>query len=508
MADMRQINDFAVRWCDKFRDPKINYIELVDHHMADDCDALGFEMDCGKSFEETYGAAVHNYEELDNIIDTVTDIKLLGSAIYSMWRYFNHWAYTGEEILDLKNRSWFILALSRLSVLTGETPFIFKGKPKKIRIVSNCMGYGPCPEPNDIVEQHITINSEGRVWFSAYAFGDGFGKYEKAQTKNYKIEKAVAENILQKVATYFSDEYDEIFATDIGNWEMDITNTEGKVYKFRGSLCANFEVDGVDISDLIRDSLEIEDLYVFDGSFKPDKVNRITVDYHRITKIKPKQPISGDSSFVTWNYTEQLIIDRETESIEHIQNIGTCCTISHKYKVQDGVVELLDDLDADYLFEYIEGNPSDVIVTPNETKQYTITIDYKKNPQRVIKGIYDKKGLPDDFADFAEKVFSFMRFYGFREILNPSIYGKVKRHKNDYIFCSVAFDNGHKSYYYITDDDSIEVGDFVLVTAGGDNHIATVEVVNIEYFSEENFPLPVDKTKRIIRKCTEEDFNL
>ena len=54
----------------------------------------------------------------------------------------------------------------------------------------------------------------------------------------------------------------------------------------------------------------------------------------------------------------------------------------------------------------------------------------------------------------------------------------------------------------------IEVGDFVLVPAGGDNHIATVEVVNIEYFSEENVPLPVDKTKRIIRKCTEEDFNL
>ena len=86
MADMKQVHDFAIKWCDKFRDQKINYIELVDHHMADDCDALGFEMDCGKSFEETYGAAVHNYEELDNIIDTVTDIKLLGSAIYSMWR--------------------------------------------------------------------------------------------------------------------------------------------------------------------------------------------------------------------------------------------------------------------------------------------------------------------------------------------------------------------------------------------------------------------------------------
>lgn len=118
MADMKQVHDFAIKWCDKFRDQKINYIELVDHYMADDCDALGFEMDCGNSFAETYGEAVHNYEELDKIIDTVIDIKLLGSAIYSRWRYFNHWAYTGEEILEFKNRSWFVLALSRLSMLT------------------------------------------------------------------------------------------------------------------------------------------------------------------------------------------------------------------------------------------------------------------------------------------------------------------------------------------------------------------------------------------------------
>lgn len=323
MEDMKQVYDFAVKWCDKFRNQKINYIELVDHYMADDCDALGFKMDCGNAFEQLYGKAAHDYEELDKIIDNVTDISLLGSAIYSRWRYFNHWAYTGEEILEFKNRSWFILALSRLSMLTGENPFIFKGIPQKIRIVSNGMG----------------------------------------------------------------------------------------------------------------------------------------------------------------------------------------CIVSRKYKVEGGVEGLLDDLDADCLFDNVEGNPPDIIDTPNETKEYTITIDFNKNLQRVIQGTFDKNGLPDDFADFAETVFSFMRFYGFGEILDPSVYEKVKRCKNDYIFCSVTFDEGYKSYYYITDDDSIEVGDSVLVPAGKDNHTAIVEIVNIEYFSEEEVPLPVGKTKRIIRKCTEDDFD-
>lgn len=75
------------------------------------------------------------------------------------------------------------------------------------------------------------------------------------------------------------------------------------------------------------------------------------------------------------------------------------------------------------------------------------------------------------------------------------MYGKVKRRTTDYIYCSVVFDEGQKSYYYLTEDDSIEVGDFVLVPVGKDNHEAVVEVVNIEYFSEENIPLPIEKNQ-------------
>lgn len=509
MADMNRIHEFAVKWIDKFRDQKINYIELVDHYMADDCAALGFEMDCGHAFERVYGADANNSDELDKVIDDITDISLLGSAIYSRWRYFNHWAYDGAEILEPKNRAWFILALSRLALLSGENPFIFEGTLKKMRIISNSICYGPCPEPEDEVEQHLTVNTAGRVWFSVYAFGDGFGKFTKARTNNYSIDSNIATELLNKVATYFSEEYIEVFATDIGDWVMELTNTDGKTYKFRGSLCADFKVDGVDLSDLIRDTLGLPDLYAFDGNNKPDKINRIALDYHRVTKIKPKSvPEDAKWEFATWDYNEHLIIDRETETIEHIQNIGLECKVSRKYEVVGGIESLLDYFDAEDFFSHIEGNPDDVVETPNETKDYKITINYKKNPQRVIEGSYDKNGLPDDFKDFAETVFDFICFYGLGEILDPSVYGKVKRRQSEYIFCSVTFDEGYKRYYYLTDDDNIKIGDFVLVPAGKDNHEAVVEVVNIEYFNEENAPLPIEKTKRIIRKCTDDDFDI
>lgn len=116
----KDVYDFAMKWYEKFSNQSIDYIELIDHFMADDCEALGFKMDCGNSFSNSYGKAVHDSEELKVIINRINDISLLGSAIYSRWRYFNHWAYDAESILEEKNRQWFLLALNRLMQLSSK----------------------------------------------------------------------------------------------------------------------------------------------------------------------------------------------------------------------------------------------------------------------------------------------------------------------------------------------------------------------------------------------------
>lgn len=53
---------------------------LLDYRMADDCEALGFVMDCGHAFFEKYGNAANNFEALERIIGQITDIPLLCSA--------------------------------------------------------------------------------------------------------------------------------------------------------------------------------------------------------------------------------------------------------------------------------------------------------------------------------------------------------------------------------------------------------------------------------------------
>lgn len=66
MANYNEIHEFAEKWIDKYRDQKINYIELVDHYFADDCGRLGFEMDCGKAF--TFCGSTRFKRELDFMI--------------------------------------------------------------------------------------------------------------------------------------------------------------------------------------------------------------------------------------------------------------------------------------------------------------------------------------------------------------------------------------------------------------------------------------------------------
>lgn len=178
----------------------------------------------------------------------------------------------------------------------------------KIKIISNNICYGPGPYPTSEVEQHLTISETGQVWVSRYNYGQELGKYELSSMEKFSIVEEYATKILNAIDIYFGSNPVNIFVTDIGTWDLIITgDDEERIYK--GSLCSSFEVDGVDLSDLIRGTLGIENLFVFDGNYKPDRVEKITIHYHRVSKIKPKVPVKKTVEYVTWDYSEQLVLE-------------------------------------------------------------------------------------------------------------------------------------------------------------------------------------------------------
>ena len=73
--------------------------------------------------------------------------------------------------------------------------------------------------------------------------------------------------------------------------------------------------------------------------------------------------------------------------------------------------------------------------------------------------------------------------------------------KDKYIYLSVKFcPDDYKTYYYTTNDDSIEKGDYVIVSAGINNEETVANVVQKDYFFSDNLPVGYENIKRVIRK--------
>jgi len=96
------------------REKNERVIALICHEsFPEDCWALGFKMDCFESFDKKYGSMfdLSKDKTLEQIFQIVDDYKILGNAIFSQWRYYNHWAH--DPILEFDPK-WFIMAFDRL----------------------------------------------------------------------------------------------------------------------------------------------------------------------------------------------------------------------------------------------------------------------------------------------------------------------------------------------------------------------------------------------------------
>lgn len=101
--------------------------------FSDECSSFGFDMDGFRSLDEFYKsdpafAKMSNEEFIGNI----TDIKLIGTALHSQWRWYNHWADPGSELWD--SREWFLLMFERLLMLAEKQRKPKKGSKKQIAL--------------------------------------------------------------------------------------------------------------------------------------------------------------------------------------------------------------------------------------------------------------------------------------------------------------------------------------------------------------------------------------
>ena len=125
--------------------------------------------------------------------------------------------------------------------------------------------------PDDEVEQHLTVSATGRVWFTGYHYGAGLGGYTIGRRQQLSIGKEAACKLLSLISTYYEQNEIQDFATDIGDWTLNITDTAGNKYSKSGSMCGGVTTGSVDLTDYIREAVGITDLAVFDGDTSEDE---------------------------------------------------------------------------------------------------------------------------------------------------------------------------------------------------------------------------------------------
>ena len=135
---------------------------------------------------------------------------------------------------------------------------------KKFRLISNNICYGPCPDADEEVEQHLTILSDGRVWFSRYKYGLGDGKYELEEKKQVNIGKDIAVDILTFTKKYFDEKGIVMKCTDVGIWELFLTDENDAKYTIDGSVVPDDYTS--EISNYIRERLPFDNMFLFDGN--------------------------------------------------------------------------------------------------------------------------------------------------------------------------------------------------------------------------------------------------
>lgn len=121
-SSKKDIISFAQKYIDffenKFGSEKSKFDFFGEVEFAEDCDALGFEMDCGESFRAVDDEASRDFELFKSRIDKYTDIKVIGSGLYSNWRYYNHWDSPSHA--NNATKEWFLILLRRLIFLCNQ----------------------------------------------------------------------------------------------------------------------------------------------------------------------------------------------------------------------------------------------------------------------------------------------------------------------------------------------------------------------------------------------------
>ena len=488
---------FSVKWYTAFSDRSADFLALAGKYIReyDPLDDTSAEI------------FLSDYETIPQVDDSLQEALrdsgtpgLLLDALYLCCKQIQEQnpPLSGDE--QERSRQWFLALLDCAAYLSSENTVPFCGTPQEMTLISH-RAILPClPEPWEELIQTLVIEQGGKVSFCYNApMWNAQGTRSTCQ-REFMIEPTASQTILQELAAHFSVPREDDYVFDAGDWALKLTNTAGKSFLFSGSMWRGENGENSQLSQMIRTLVGMRSLNAFDEGARPENALRRVILTHTFQPVEEGVPESCQAK-----QNEHLIIDAASESIEYSFNRGDI-RLSFQSEFPDGVSRLLDQYSMSGLFCRPASLHSDFAKPPFYVSEYRLTAIYEDGSQQTSEGFYEKRELPTCFASFMEKIAVRLKQCISFGIFDSSLYGQSLPRRTDPIYCKVAFTPGGKTYYYRTEDDSLEEGDEVVVPAGKDDHLSIAEITEVNYFPPDSVPFPIEKTKMILRRCTAEDY--
>jgi len=500
MTSFPRLHEFAIAWRDRWESPDFQWSELSPSDITPETMRLPYCPSHAERLRTEFGSAVLNSS---TFLDNTNDFLGLAALLYERWQ--NIWQRPSDHLPSEEDREWFRLVFRRLALLTGTNQYSFTGSLQTLRLTSCAGCFFSTPAPDKEVKQILLISSNGSVLFQGYAYAD---RKHPCRRICFSVSENAVQRIFAAAVHYCNECFDPshiIF--DVGGWNIELSSKEGGQYRFSGYLWGTPGSAESDFSELLRSCLGRSDLFGIDGEPRSySKLDRITLRYEETYSVPSAYRWEDDVP----EYQEgsaRLVIDRGSGTVETTLTKSNGSRAVFRYERPDYVSDLLDGVSDPLFFQVNDAAAADVAEPQDPARTYELLLEREDGGQTVFSGRYDRFGLPERFPVFMEKVAPCLRAFD-DSLFSRKVYQHTPRRKTDLIYCSVEFlGGGSKTYYYRTEDASLEEGDEVVVPAGKDNHLAIAEIVKVEYFLPESVPFPLEKTKMILRRCTEEDYD-
>lgn len=382
-------------------------------------------------------------------------------------------------------------------------------KFRRFRLISNNICYGPEPHPKDEVEQRLSLDSSGAVLFEYYHFED-LDAGHPSYSIEHQIDCGLAQEIMDRIEHHFAESGSIAGVTDLGRWELSFEDENGAVAEYSGPLLD--EVDGSldELSEYLGRKMGLFGLWAFNGEMNGPLINSFHMKMRRIVEPKPLQGVQHDNFPVPGSRCLSLIedidIDRSKGEIVLRRETGIETHSEHRFYDPHHISNFLDELSESSMFLAPPAQEASPEMTEDAELNFELEFCLEEEQQIIMAGPYYQEFLPPEWSEFMRDLRDFISFYD-KEMLSLKL-GMANRHYFDegkLMYCSVIFQLWSQSYYYISDDRSVTVGDQVIVPVGNHDRTAIVLITKTELYDEDDAPMESELVKHIIRKCEESE---